>query len=101
MSILSDTYLTGQNIDFIEAQYQRWLLDPASVDPSWAELFQAEKPKGKPLVIDGLKLGNGHNGHAKQVSASVSRASALQSKVDQAVYSLRLRGHLLAQLDPT
>jgi len=100
MSIPSDTYLTGQNIDFIETQYQRWLEDPASVDASWAELFGAEKPRGKPLVIDGLKLGNGHNGHAKQVSASVSRASALQSKVDQAVFSFRLRGHLLAQLDP-
>ncbi len=99
MSNISDTYLTGANIDFIEAQYQRWLVDPQGVDPSWAELFKAEPRQGRPLVTDGLQLYSGANGSASSASAA-SRASALQSKVDQTVFSFRLRGHLLAQLDP-
>lgn len=33
-----DTFLSGANIDFIEALYARYLEDPASVDSSWREL---------------------------------------------------------------
>ncbi len=111
MSIPQETYLTGQNIDFIEAQYQRWLDDPQSVDPSWAELFKANAGKGAPLVIDGLQLKpaaiakkNGANGNGAShglVTATVASQSIdLQSKIDQTIFSFRLRGHLLTQLDP-
>jgi 2-oxoglutarate dehydrogenase E1 component len=113
MSIPQETYLTGQNIDFIEAQYQRWLDDPKSVDPSWAELFVANGGRGKPLVIDGLQLkpakknGANGNGHAAPISAQglataavASQSIDLQSKIDQTIFSFRLRGHLLTQLDP-
>jgi 2-oxoglutarate dehydrogenase E1 component len=108
MSIPQDTFLTGQNIDFIEALYQRWLDEPATVDPSWAEFFRANTGGGRPLVIDGLKLqprqknGNGATAVAYGLATAVVAAESmgLQSKVDQTIFSFRLRGHLLTQLDP-
>src|SRR5438046_617917 len=96
MSNASDTFLTGQNIDFIEAQYARFLNDPHSVDGSWQELFQSVGKKGRPIR-------NGGNGHAVSslaAAAVLSEGSSLQGKVDQTVFSFRLRGHLLAELDP-
>ncbi len=102
MSILQDTYLTGQNIDFIEAMYERWLSEPASVDASWAELFRANGGAGKPLVIDGLRLAPAPktNGAAPATASAAPESIDLQSKVDQTIFAFRLRGHLLAQLDP-
>jgi len=56
MATLSDSFLTGANIDFIEALYSRFLVDPAAVEPSWRELFSTLQREGKPLIIDGLTL---------------------------------------------
>ncbi len=99
----TDTILTGTNIDFIEAMYARYLDNPAAVDASWAELFGSLARTGKPLVIDGWTLApfDRTNGVAG-TSATAASASAmqLQSRVNQAVSAFRLRGHLLAQLDP-
>src|SRR5215469_2544647 len=50
MANSSDTFLSGSNIDFIEGLYARWLEDPASVDPSWRELFAGTSAGGRPLI---------------------------------------------------
>lgn len=106
MATLTDSFLTGANIDFIEALYSRFLADPESVEPSWRALFSTVQPEGKPLVIDGLTLPplpkkNGTNGVAANgVPARAPGEMALQSKVDQVIIAHRLRGHLMAQLDP-
>ncbi len=102
MSTLSDSFLTGANIDFIEALYSRFLADPSSVETSWRDLFSTLQREGKPLIIDGLTLPapkrtNGVNGNGAAKSAD---DMTLQSKVDQTIIAFRLRGHLLAQLDP-
>ncbi len=97
----SDSFLTGANIDFIEALYSRFLADPNEVDPSWRALFSTLQREGKPLVIDGLVLpAPKRNGAHPVAGAPSSSGMALQSKVDQMVMAFRLRGHLLAQLDP-
>jgi 2-oxoglutarate dehydrogenase E1 component len=143
----NESFLSGGNIQFIEALYARYLEDPSSVDASWQELFRNAEASGKP-IIDGPPLQhvngkNGHvnngtsatvpvpvplpapvltrplsspssrpvtssgrNGHATPAAAAlapdVDRGpdKGLQARVDQAVYAFRLRGHLLAQLDP-
>jgi 2-oxoglutarate dehydrogenase E1 component len=56
MPSVTDSFLTGANIDFLEAQYSRYLADPNSVEPSWRDLFTSLGREGKPLVIDGLEL---------------------------------------------
>ena len=99
MPTLSDSFLTGANIDFIEALYSRFLSDPNSVEQSWRELFSTVQREGKPLVIDGLTLPAPKKSNGA-TNGKVASDMALQSKVDQAIIAHRLRGHLVAQLDP-
>jgi 2-oxoglutarate dehydrogenase E1 component len=107
-----DSFLTGANIDFIEGLYARWLEDPSSVDASWSDLF-AKSGGGRPLTLDTgqRRATNGHapassgNGaQAPSIHVALPAVSAagmgLQARVDQTLYAFRLRGHLLAQLDP-
>jgi len=109
-----DSFLSGANIDFIEGLYARWLEDPGSIDASWSELF-ARSRGGRPLLSgNGAPATNGHaartsaagNGSAAAQALAVEPAApsvegmSLQKKVDQTLYAFRLRGHLLAQLDP-
>ena len=102
MATPSDSFLTGANIDFIEAQYARYLADHGSVDAGWREYFGGLSTEGRPLIIDGLRLarptGNGAMGRPS--FGVPSEAMGLQSRVDQVVGAFRLRGHLLAELDP-
>ena len=56
MAISTDTFLTGANIDFIEALYSRFLDAPESVEPTWREYFGSLQRSGRPLIIDGLQL---------------------------------------------
>src|SRR5579862_182090 len=101
-----DSYLSGANIDFIEGLYARFLEDPSGVDASWQALFQSLQRDGKPITMNG---GNGHvspplpaaapRGSAPDEGAAI-REMQLQSRVAQAVYAFRLRGHLAAQIDP-
>ena len=104
MSILSDSFLTGANIDFIEALYSRYLVDPNSVELSWRDLFSTLQREGKPLIIDGLTLPapKRTNGHVSgpRTSPGTSEDMTLQSKVDQTIIAFRLRGHLMTELDP-
>ncbi len=100
MATLSDSFLTGANIDFIEALYSRFLADPNSVEPSWKALFSTLQREGKPLIIDGLTLPPRKKGNGALVGGKSAEDMSLQSKVDHTIMSFRLRGHLLAQLDP-
>ncbi len=111
MSNFQDSFLSGGNIAFIEGLYARYLEDPASVDPSWREIFEGNSG-GRPIYVKGEAakapaatrtdvvpkgLQAPAAGHPEVVS---SQSMGLQFKVDQAVYAFRLRGHLRAQLDP-
>ncbi|HVP60403.1 MAG TPA: 2-oxoglutarate dehydrogenase E1 component [Myxococcaceae bacterium] len=123
----TDTFLSGSNIDFIEGLYARWLEDPASVDASWGELFAGTRTDGRPLLGSGDERAqptNGHSGKGNGAAVAVNgngatapassrgqvvsvgdvpsalAAMQLQARVDQTLYAFRLRGHLLAQIDP-
>ncbi|RPH69800.1 MAG: 2-oxoglutarate dehydrogenase E1 component, partial [Myxococcaceae bacterium] len=107
------------------------LEDPASVDPSWRELFSRTRTDGRPFLgsgdgraqpTNGQGATNGsgvaartvNGGHGAAVSGAPGRAQLvsvgdvpaalaamqLQSRTDQTLYAFRLRGHLLAQIDP-
>src|SRR6476659_1465565 len=117
-----ESFLSGSNIDFIEGLYARYLKDPESVDASWRELFDGQRGHGSPVFTGvngahGTPSTNGTNGAAGAVNghgapapiaagpapatqASPARSMALQARVDQTIISFRLRGHLLAKLDP-
>jgi 2-oxoglutarate dehydrogenase E1 component len=109
-----DSFLTGANIDFLEGLYARWLEDPSSVDASWRDLF-AQSAGARPQAVEAgaVRATNGHgpsptqSGNGAQAQAFLVETPAitaagmgLQARVDQTLYAFRLRGHLLAQLDP-
>src|SRR6516225_9249540 len=102
MASIQDSYLSGSNIEFIEGLYARYLDDPASVDPSWREIFDKQSGDGQPIFLNG----NGVGRRQAAVAAISDRAAAsaqsmdLQSRVDHTIYAFRLRGHLVAKLDP-
>src|SRR5919198_5095600 len=113
MSNFQDSFLSGSNIDFIEALYARFLEDPRSVDASWRELFERQRGQGRPIYVNG-RGGNGAQAaaapserppgvmppvapaalrgaaigvaQAAAVAAAPSPSAVLQAKVAQAVY---------------
>src|SRR5437763_15941100 len=74
------------NLDLIEANYQRWRTDPASVDESWR------------LFFEGYELGQSGDGMARDdVDHDAARA---QASVTRLIDAYREIGHYLADLDP-
>src|SRR5215216_7463876 len=123
MSNFQDSFLSGSNIDFIEALYARFLEDPGAVDASWRELFERQRGQGRPIYMNGRGANGAGAPAADQAVGSTAGApvtllpaiapmrtvaadlapspiTTLHAKVAQAVYAFRLRGHLRAQLDP-
>jgi len=100
MANIQDSYLSGSNIDFIEGLYARFLEDPSSVDPSWRELFKHFDRRGRPLFSNGKSAIAQVSAQPAPQRAAPPEIMALQARVDQAIYAFRIRGHLLAQIDP-
>src|SRR5215813_9124264 len=75
------TFATRANLDAIEAAYQRWQRDPASVDESWRIFFE------------GFELGT--------AGAALPAATAGdQTSIVRLIDAYRDLGHFLARLDP-
>lgn len=98
--------LNGDNAAFIDAKYQAWQADPSSVDPQWAALFSTWPDDGVPDV-GMLQTGPSFaprsifNAAPGASDGAVSlEAAAKQAKVAQLVNAFRVRGHLMAQVDP-
>ncbi len=97
------------NLPFVEALYAEYLRDPASVPPEWqgyfAHLAGAERgalrlgPSFRPTsIFNPPPPANGQiNGHA---AVAVHEAAINQDRVDQLIRAHRVRGHILAQVDP-
>jgi 2-oxoglutarate dehydrogenase E1 component len=75
------TFATRANLDLLEAQYQRWHDDPASVEPSWRVFFE------------GFELG-------QRESPADAAACEAQAGIIRLIDAYRDLGHLLARLDP-
>jgi 2-oxoglutarate dehydrogenase E1 component len=119
----ADRWPNVANLDFVEDLYARYLSDPDSVPGDWKayfESFDSPKSGAKNRVGPSFKAaslfnppgatspGSTTNGHANgngTVStnggtAHASDVAAQQDRVDQLVRSYRVRGHMIAQLDP-
>jgi 2-oxoglutarate dehydrogenase E1 component len=119
------TFLSGANATFIAELYARWLEDPAAVDESWRSFF-ADLSEEAPDILKELSgphwgsarghvIANGHAGNG-QAAIAVAEAPAVQAPMvpgvaaEQAtldavralslIRAYRVRGHLLADLDP-
>ena len=106
-------FLYGGNSAFIEDLYARYLEDPAAVDPSWSAYFDELGPETRALFQRSQAalhprreespreplLGSG----AEVVDLGGERARRLiidHLRVVMLIRAYRVRGHLLADLDP-
>jgi len=118
------SFLYSANADFIAELYQRYAQNPASVDPSWKRFFEdlhddaraalsetrgaSWAPAKTEKIISNGHATNGTNGHAPATTSNESAASAIAGDAAlldslRAIWLIRLyrmRGHLLANLDP-
>ncbi len=106
----NDSLLVGENAAWIDEKYHLWLEDPNAVDRSWAELFESWE---RPLVNGGARPGDGprfrprsifHGSPGPDLADRAGRdalvAASKQARVAQLVNAYRVRGHLLAKVDP-
>lgn len=75
------TYLSAQNVGYIEELFQSFLQNPQAVDPEWRMFFE------------GIEF-------AKKVSGGSAGVSAKELKVYDLIRSYRQFGHMKAKLDP-
>ncbi len=99
--------LNAQNLEFAESQLERYLRDRNSVSPDWREYFDEMKVVDTGLTAESLlPIEPGsffrRTSAAGQVSLDplASDASVLQERLDQLVRSYRVRGHIIAKIDP-
>lgn len=81
----------GPNAAFVLELYERYRLDPESVDKETRSLFERWGPPSEEMTVTPAA--------ATRVQPSISEIESAGAVVDYA-RSIRERGHLLAQLDP-
>ncbi len=94
---------TSENLAFIESMLADFARDPAVVPPEWRAFVADWADRDRPTRANGPSFvpasvfnpRGGGNG-----SAAVGRVDAGQDRVDQMVRAYRVRGHLIARLDP-
>lgn len=99
--------LSAESLAFIERHYADYLTDRNSVSPDWRDYFD-EIHAGheditaavlqKPFEHDSIFHRN-RSGHQKLESAAPETA-ILQERLDQLIRNYRVRGHIIAQIDP-
>ena len=113
------TALNGGNAAFIGDLYARWVQDPASVDPSFSELFDSLNDEARSVLTDATGASwapRPSSVEEPSAEANAARSSALaavaqggvatRSAIVDSIRALmmirvyRVRGHLEAKLDP-
>ncbi len=96
------------SLDFIEGLYADYLADPSAVSADWRDYFQrmnGSLPLGSPRLGPSFRPSSLFNPPAKTISGGVNgrhdlEMALLQDRVDQLVRAYRVRGHMVAKIDP-
>ncbi len=104
------------SLAFVEGLYAEFLRDPASVPPDWRRYFESLPdgagptlrlgPSFKPWSIFNPPGRAGRNGAARPAApagvavAEETPSAAVESRVEQLIRAYRVRGHMIAQIDP-
>jgi 2-oxoglutarate dehydrogenase E1 component len=115
VDILASAF-SGANAAFISDLYARWVADPASVDPSFAELFDSLNDEARSVLTDAggaswapqrFSMADAEPRPAAKPAAPVApsaeqvRAATKDSlRALMLIRAYRVRGHLEAKLDP-
>ncbi len=104
--MLEPTPLYGGNAAFLDALYEQYLRDPASVEEKWRSYFEAlpgpkgaERPQG-PLEAALIERAREPRALAAPAPAGDAGVSARQAAVSRLIQVWTNRGHLVARLDP-
>ena len=111
VDILAQAF-SGANAAFLGEQYARWAVNPASVDPSFADLFGAMDDDARAVLADvaGASWSPNETPEAAVPDAMAPGATPTNEQIRAAtiaslralmlIRSYRVRGHLEARLDP-
>lgn len=88
------------SLDYIDDLYVQYIKDPSSVSDVWRKYFQEFS-----LAAQNEHGGDGYTTAVASLSSDPATEEAMwlarmQDRVDQLVREYRVRGHLIAQLDP-
>lgn len=90
------TVLNAASTAFFDELYERYQADPSSVDPSWRQFF-ADLDKALPDLIEEAQPGAPAAGLDAEQARRITRDSL---RVLMLIRAYRVRGHLIADLDP-
>ncbi|MGH7831678.1 MAG: 2-oxoglutarate dehydrogenase E1 component, partial [Candidatus Binatia bacterium] len=93
----------SSNLAFVEALYAEYLRDPSSVSADWRRYFDAFPRDGGNLRLGpSFRAPTLFNPSSIDGSAAVreSEIAALQNCVDQLIRNYRVRGHIIAHVNP-
>jgi 2-oxoglutarate dehydrogenase E1 component len=93
------------NVPFVEGLYEEFQRDPGSVSHEWQEYFRALENGGpKPPTIQGPGRGGAPEGLRSSMAdrgrSDQIHAFGAQDRVDQLIRVYRMRGHIIANIDP-
>jgi 2-oxoglutarate dehydrogenase E1 component len=104
--MLEPTPLFGGNAAFLDALYEQYLRDPASVEEKWRRYFESlPGPKGAERSQGPIEAALVERARQPRVAAPAASApdagvNAKQAAVSRLIQIWTNRGHLLAKLDP-
>lgn len=97
------------NVPFVEGLFEEFLRNPESVPEEWRAYFrQLEDGEPGPGLAQPqatqtrteTPLRSSSAGRSKRLTGAEARAVGAQDRVDQLIRVYRLRGHIIAQIDP-
>ena len=104
---MSEAPLNPSSLAFVEGLYEAYLEDPEAVDPHWRTFFEKEAGRNGYRAAPTFKPASIFNPVARLVTSSEAAPGpagegniALQQKVGRMVRNYRVRGHIMAKLDP-
>jgi 2-oxoglutarate dehydrogenase E1 component len=89
----------------VEQQYASYLQDRNGVSPDWREYFDEIQAGHEAVTADVLKAPFNYDSIFHRSISSVDEGTAsdsaiLQERLDQLIRNYRVRGHIIAQIDP-
>jgi len=99
-------HLSTQSLSFVENQYANYVHDPNSVSPDWREYFDELHAGRETVTPETLQSPFQHGSifhraaSGPATGSSGSDDAAQQEKLDQLIRNYRVRGHIIAQIDP-
>src|SRR6187200_1761969 len=88
------------NVPFVEGLYKDFQRDPASIPEEWRAYFQVMENGDSNGAAPTLRSSRGAGDILIDRTRSEVRAIGAQDRVDQLIRVYRMRGHIIAQIDP-